>query len=345
MLITHARTLVLAAAAVLAPAAMGGTNEANVGFEAGPQGWSINGWDTPTPTGGNPGARLHWNNFIDTFGLSARTSTHSAFLGDYGAKGEVTLGIDVQVNFIQFFTSIVSRDLVVILYDDDTFNGAPPAAVWAHLGTLDGNGMHWTRFTATVTDVHSDTLPAGWNGAGDEDPVTFEPILPAGRTWANVLAGVDRVEFTTFVPGWFFGFTFFDLSVDNISIQPALPAWTDEGHALAGVSGDPLLVGEGTLIPATNNSLVLSNAAPSALAGLFIGAAGNPTPFKGGTLMPVPFLGPLMLATGPDGGLPLAFTTPAGLPAGTEIWLQYGIADAAAPQGVSLSNAVRGLAP
>ena len=57
---------------------------------------------------------------------------------------------------------------------------------------------------------------------GDEDPVTFEPILPAGRSWTDVLAGVDRIEFTTFVPGFFFGFTNFDLSIDNVSIAPAM---------------------------------------------------------------------------------------------------------------------------
>ena len=179
------RSLVLAAVAVLGPSvAAGEPNQAAVGFDAGPQGWSLNGWDTVSPTGGTPGARLHWDNFVDTFGMSARNNTSPAFIGDYTAKGEVTLGIDVLVDFIVFFTTPVPRDLVVILHDDDAFGGAPPAAVWKNLGTLDGNGAPWRRVLATITDVHSDTLPAGWNCAGDEDPVTFEPVLPAGRTWS-----------------------------------------------------------------------------------------------------------------------------------------------------------------
>jgi hypothetical protein len=204
-------------------ASAGGTNDALVTFEAGAEGWSLNGWDTPDAVGGNPGAYLHWANFVDNFTMAARTSTHAAFIGDYTLKGPVRVGIDWQVNFIQFFGSPVSRELVLILWDDDPFMGAPAAGVWTSLGLLDGNGMPWTGFEASVIDVNGDALPPGWNGAGDEDPMTFEPILPAGRTWANVLQGVDRVEFTTAVPGFVYGFTNFDVSIDNVRIEP-LPA-------------------------------------------------------------------------------------------------------------------------
>lgn len=217
---TRLSAFILFALAAHGSAFGGEVNQATVTFDAGAQGWSINGLDQITGAGGNPGRRIFWNDPVDTFGLEVRTETNEAFIGNYAAKGEVRLGIDFHVNYIQFFGSPVSRDLVVILIDDDSFNGAPPASVWANLGTLPGTGMPWTHFSADVTDVESNELPAGWNGAGDEDPVTFEPILPAGRTWANVLQGVDRVQFTTFVPGWFFGFTHFSVSVDNISIEP-----------------------------------------------------------------------------------------------------------------------------
>ncbi len=199
------------------------TNSALVDFSRGSQGWSLLGWDTVTPTGGNPTHRIFWNDFVDNFGMSARNETNAAFIGDYTQKGPVTLSIDWQVNYIKFFGSNVTRDLVVILYDDDSFNGAPPAQVWKNLGVLTSN-MQWKTFSTDVPDVLSETLPAGWNGAGDEDPQTFEPILPAGRTWTNVLQGVDRIEFTTFVPGFFYGFTNFKLSIDNVSIQPIVEA-------------------------------------------------------------------------------------------------------------------------
>jgi hypothetical protein len=210
----------LAAATLeVSAATLGPSNNAVVTFDSGAEGWSLNGFDTTTPTGGNPDARVHWDDFVDNFTMAARTSTHPAFIGDYTQKGVVTLGIDFQVNYIQFFGTPVPRDLVVILYDDDTFLGAPAGAVWTHLGTL-VSGMGWTGFETTVPDVLSSTLPSGWNGAGDEDPMTFEPILPAGRTWTNVLQGIDRVEFTTGVPGFFYGFTNFNLSMDNVRISP-----------------------------------------------------------------------------------------------------------------------------
>ena len=207
-------------ATLVSTASADSANNALVTFDNGSEGWSLLGWDVTTPTGGNRGARIHWDDFIDNFWMAARSDSHPAFIGDYTRKGPVTLSIDWQVDYIYFFFSPVPRDLVVILYDDDEFNGAPPAAVWAHLGTLDGNGMDWTTFSVDVTDVTSSTLPVGWNGAGDEDPNTFEPVLPAGRTWANVLQGVDRIEFTTSVPGWFFGFTNFNVSIDNVGIAP-----------------------------------------------------------------------------------------------------------------------------
>jgi hypothetical protein len=122
-------------------------------------------------------------------------------------------------------------------------------------------------------------------------------------------------------------------------------AWTDMGSALAGVSGDPSLVGSGDLSGGSVNSVELSNAAPNAAAGLFIALASTPVPFKGGTLMPFPFFDPLITATSGTGGFDLPFVMPAGVPVGTELWVQWAIQDSAAIAGISLSNAVMGLAP
>lgn len=122
-------------------------------------------------------------------------------------------------------------------------------------------------------------------------------------------------------------------------------AWSDQGSALAGVSGDPVLVGSGDLSSGSVNSVDLSNAAPSATAALFIALASTPVPFKGGMLLPVPFFDPLITSTSGTGGFPLPFVMPAGVPAGTELWVQWAIQDAAAVAGVSLSNGVKGTAP
>lgn len=45
-------------------------------------------------------------------------------------------------------------------------------------------------------------------------------MLPEGATFATVLAGVDEFHMTTIEPGFAFGFTIFDLRVDNVSVLP-----------------------------------------------------------------------------------------------------------------------------
>jgi hypothetical protein len=122
-------------------------------------------------------------------------------------------------------------------------------------------------------------------------------------------------------------------------------AWVDKGSALAGVSGDPLLVGTGTLAAASANSLNLTNAAPSALAAVLYATGSIPQPFKGGIVLPGPLLTPIYATTSATGEIPINFIMPGSLPSGTEIWVQWGIKDAAAIKGVSLSNAVEGITP
>ena len=51
-----------------------------------------------------------------------------------------------------------------------------------------------------------------------------------------MLAGVDEVAFTTLVPGYMYGFTYFDVAVDNISISP-VPEPAQGGMLLAGLAG------------------------------------------------------------------------------------------------------------
>lgn len=127
--------------------------------------------------------------------------------------------------------------------------------------------------------------------------------------------------------------------------EPLPEAWTDEGCALPGISGNPLLVGSGTLAPGAPQSLDLFFAAPSAFMGIFASTTSTPVNFKGGMLKPIPFVILKFANTSPAGGLTLPFLTPVGLPAGLEIWVQMAIQDPAAILGVSLSNAVLGVTP
>lgn len=212
-------TRALAAVAALSPAATALAD--TVTFDNGPEGWSIQNAVTIDPVGGNPGANLYHYQ-IDTFGVNIANTTNPAFVGDYTAKGPVSLSIDVKVNQIwDFFVGDVPRELVVELRNYDLAQGGYPwVSVWTKVGDI-YTGLDWTTMSADIADPTSATLPAGWGGTGSEDPNTFEPILPAGVTFADVLAGVDEIVFTSYVPGYFYGFTNFDFAVDNISIVPA----------------------------------------------------------------------------------------------------------------------------
>jgi hypothetical protein len=121
--------------------------------------------------------------------------------------------------------------------------------------------------------------------------------------------------------------------------------WSDAGPGLAGVNGVPSLAGTGTLEGGSVNGLNLSGAKPFASAVLGLSLTSVPVPFKGGTFTAHPLALVVPMVTLFDGTIPLSFTWPAGMPADTSIWFQYLVLDAAAVQGVSLSNALKAVTP
>jgi len=120
------------------------------------------------------------------------------------------------------------------------------------------------------------------------------------------------------------------------------PDWTDLGLAKAGAGAPPEQLASGTLTPDTSNMVALTGGKPSAPAVLIVGLSELNAPFKGGTLVPVPLI-VLPLATSNKGAVGLPFTLPAGVPFGTNVYFQFWIQDAAASQGYSASNALRGV--
>ena len=174
------------------------------------------------PTGGNPDGNAHFN--LETFGMELRTGAtgepaNEAFLGDYSTAELVTIGVDVRVDDLNFFGQQVPRNLGMVFVDDDIQGPNGPSGLWFELGEISSMATsEWTRFELTIEDFSLTDLPPGWIGFGDEDPVTFEPILPDGATFASVLASVDQFQISTFEPGFFFGFTNFDVRIDNLSI-------------------------------------------------------------------------------------------------------------------------------
>lgn len=193
-------------------------------FDNGTEGWSVSGRDNISQTGGNPGANMDVE-LLDVFGMSIRNDTNGAFLGDYTRFGsEVELGVDVKINSIWMFDLDgnpfeVPRNLILELvdYNEDPEATYPYVSVWFNFGEISAELAGWRSFS-TVIDPNSTILPPGWGGTGDEDPETFEPRLPADRTFASVLANVEEIRFTSLEPGFFYAFHNFDMQVDNPAV-------------------------------------------------------------------------------------------------------------------------------
>jgi len=131
--------------------------------------------------------------------------------------------------------------------------------------------------------------------------------------------------------------------IDAIEAVHAVPTWSTVGSGLAGINGVPLLSGTGTLTASSACSLALTSARPSAPTLLFVALSSTPVPFKGGALVAWPAATTVTLITDGSGALLLPFTWPTGIPAGLSLYFQCALQDAAAIQGVSLSNGLKGI--
>ncbi len=201
-------------------------------FSSGPKGWVGNALVDDSLGNGAPA----FHSVVENFGLSWRNETDAAFLGDYTASKTVTLGLDVLTQSILYDGSEVSRDLFVSLIDKgDPGAGVPDAVVWYDLGTISAAVGGWQHLSVTF-GTGSDALPTGWNA----DDGLGSLALPPGRTFTNVLANVDEITFTTYQPGWFYGYADFDVATDNISIRTS--AVPEPAAALTMLMGLGLLV-------------------------------------------------------------------------------------------------------
>lgn len=207
---------------VAASAAAANPRTTTVDFSNGTEGWAT-GYDHVGRQGSwiaqTPGAHgaVYRTRIADTFGLTWGTDSNAAFLGDYTSSQSVSLGLDVKTTSISFGGTPVSRDLIVELRDyDNTTGGAPWTSVWYQLGTLESK-RGWQHLSVTIADTLATALPAGWQGYGPDD----SSQLPPGVSFSDILKNVDQIVFTTYVPGYFYGFTDFNVAVDNISITAA----------------------------------------------------------------------------------------------------------------------------
>lgn len=219
------------------------------------------------------------------------------------------------------FRPALSQDGRRVAFESNCIALAPP----------DANGVEtdiYVRDRRLATTVRVSVDGAGLQG-------------PASSASASLDATGRLVTFRTDVSS----FTAGDLNEAPDVYVHDLGPWTNLQGALAGGGGEPVLVGVGLLGSQEPAGLALHFAAPLAPALLFLATASVPAPFKGGTLLAHPVTVLVPLATDAQGGFALSFAWPPGVPSGFSFVLQAAVADAGAPQGVALSNALEALVP
>lgn len=142
--------------------------------------------------------------------------TPRAILADDTLVGHITC-------FPHFLGNQTSRPFGVMLINRNIQGTDGPAGVYFQLGNLSVfENPNWTSYSVTIANPASATTPAGWIGFGSTN-AQFEPQLPTGTTFADILANVTEFRISGAVPGFFFGPVMPDYYMDNISVTVPAP--------------------------------------------------------------------------------------------------------------------------
>ncbi len=283
--------------------------------------------------------------FTERRGIAVLGANVEAKISGNSIHGNGLLGIDL-ASFFSDGDGVTPNDVLDVDNGGNTLQNTPMLTAVTRVGAV-------TRIEGVLSSSADDTFAVEFFAS----PTCDDSGSGEGEVFYGAIEvttdGNGEVAFDALLDGvpptnWVFAATATHLAEGATSEFSACAStvWSDEGHALAGVAGAPRLLGVGSLAAGEANQLLLSSAAPNALAALFIGFAGAPQPFKSGVLMPVLVgIDPLVLTTTTGGAIDVPFTMPAGVPASTELWLQWAVEDVLATKGVSLSNALMGRTP
>lgn len=234
----------------------------------------------------------------------------------------------------------------VAMWDGSSWSalGSGVAGTVHSLGGFDaGNGLGGKLYTGGVFTTAGGVPAKGlarWDGTAWSDVAAFGDYKPLCFVEYDIGDGPRLL-----MGGDFEASPAADSFVACLGVPGSNSPWCSVGLGLSGTLGIPWLSGSGSLLAGSTNQLTLSNAAPGALTGLFIGSSGAPIPFKGGVIVPAPLQQPLLLSTNLAGSTALSFVMPHVVPSGAELWIQAAIIDSASVKGVALSNTVVGTAP
>ena len=266
-----------------------------VTFDNGIEGWTADpDCETINADGGNPGAYLNIApNFDcgDTYVFKSRfwlrNDNDPAFIGDYTAKGPVRVSIDVNINSFDYHGWWVMAveewtELIVEFidydnpYTDEFGNTWPWTSVIYTAETFNSRDDGWKTFEIDIADPATTELPAGWTGFGGPETPMAMPQLPPDRTFADVMAGIDEIQFHTYKPGYMYGIGYlYDIDFDNITIKE-LPHECQGQEATVYVDYDGIVRGgqfdglpyDGELTGTHGNDVIVGTDGEDAIQGL-----------------------------------------------------------------------------
>lgn len=192
-------------------------------FDDGFDGWvGSNGSSIVTETGTT---NRHIRTVDETFGVWYRNDGNTAFLGNYTESSEVSLSMDIKVDLLNSQNLPngrvpYTRPLVVELRNYRYAGGFHQYGSVYYVFSREISELNqddWTTFSVSF-DPKSTELPEGWGGFGGDNDQDG-PVLPEGATFADIVSNVDEIVFSTYDPEEFYLFAFFDVSVDNFTID------------------------------------------------------------------------------------------------------------------------------
>lgn len=190
--------------------------DTTVTFASGSEGWTGGGSIDASVGNAAPAWRLG-PAMVDFFYFG--TSTNTAFLGDYSRSPRVEIGFDTSAQ-----TVTESGALLVQLFDSGDGTPYDWASVWRYADYVrESADSQWITYSVAIDDTSAGEIPSGWYGTSGVNSTG----LPPGRTFADVLAGVNAVRISSLPPGWFVGDgSLHDVTLDNLFIR-SLPRLGD----------------------------------------------------------------------------------------------------------------------
>ena len=134
--------------------------------------------------------------------------------------------------------------------------------------------------------------------------------------------------------------------VQDVDVAVALDGgWTELDGATTSTPDVYELQGTGVLIAGETAGISLEGSDPAVPVLAWLSLTSSPFDALGGTVYAFPYTNQFLFMTDLLGDVVVETVWPAGLPPGTDFWIQFICSDASAPGGLVLSNAIQGTTP